>query len=161
MRSIHIRRALALSAFVLLAAVTVGAVSSQRAMLPSSEEEIYESQWFLAEALSTLELSAEQRGAIDGIRLSNEVWLESLRQDFEGARAASLARLGADFDRPDTGRRFQRQGEAAAFLWGNQARISTEVAALLNAEQARALFDHIRGSSAPAPAWQTYGLNSR
>ena len=161
MRSKLIQRTLAIGAFVLLAAVTVNAVNTQRATLSPSEGQADEPQWFLAEALSNLDLSEDQLSAIARIRRSNEVWLETLRQDFEGARAASLSRLGPNFDQPDTGRRFQRQGEAAAFLWGNQARISTEVAALLDPEQRRALFTHIRGSSPPAATWQIYGMNSR
>ena len=128
---------------------------------PTIEIQASESRWFLAEALSSLDLSPDQRGAIDRIRRANEAWLETLRQDFELARSASLARIGPDFGRPDTGHQFQRQGEAAAFLWGNHARITTEVATLLEPEQRHALFEYVRASIDSEPTSQMYALSTR
>ena len=148
-------------AVALFVADRAGTFNSWPATDPTTEIQTSESRWFLADALSSLDLSPNQRGAIERIRRSNEAWLETLRQNFELARSASLARIGPDFDRPDTGRRFQRQGDAAAFLWGNQARITTEVATLLKPEQRRALFEYVRTSIDSAPTPQMYALNTQ
>jgi hypothetical protein len=150
MRSILVRGTWILTGSALLAAVAVAMgvpESGRRDDVPSVTGQ---AAWFLAEPLAHLDLNPTQRTSIDRIRRSNEDWLERLGNEFESARAASLATIGPDFDTPYTGRRFQRQGETAAFLWGNQARITSEVAELLEPDQREILLASV-GASIRSP----------
>jgi hypothetical protein len=155
MRSILVRGTWILTGSALLAAVAVAMgvpESRRRDDVPSVTGQ---AAWFLAEPLAHLDLNPTQRTSIDRIRRSNEDWLETLGHEFASARAASLATIGRDFDSPHTGRRFRRQGEIAAYIWGNQARITNEVAELLEPDQREVLLASIgasSGSSLPALA---------
>ena len=108
---------------------------------------------FLVEPLDGVDLAPRQEAAVATILRTNEAWLETLRFEFERARAASLGAIGPDFERVSTGRRFQHLGEIAALFWGNQARVLNEVASLLDPEQRQILKTNLAASIDGTPEY--------